>query len=373
MVRGGGLSRRTVLGVMAGGLAPATRPSLATPAPADITAVPSLGALAATRGVLFGTAIDIDTLADPRRATLYRRHARILTTDNAMKFGSLRPQEGAADFTHADALVDFAARAGIPLRGHCLIWNEWQPDWVHKLSNARRAYWLDRHIDEVVGRYAGRLQSWDVVNEPFWPGHKRPGGFRNGPWFAALGPGYVIRALKRAQAADPTGRIAINEAGPEWEDVWGPSAPYRRGLLRLIDEAQHAGVRLDGVGLQCHWFPEFTFDPALFRGYLRELARRKVEITLSEIDVNDARFTGDTASRDAQVAARYTTLVTAALAEPAVAAIITWQLCDSASWLMGEPKLWGAPNRSPRPLPFDADLAPKAAYYALAKAFQSAR
>ena len=161
--------------------------------------MPSLGALAAERGVLFGTAIDTDTLADPARAALYRHHARILTTDIALKFGTLRPQEGPADFAAADALVDFAFRAGIPLRGHCLIWNDWQPEWVHKLSAQRCTCWLDRHIDEVVGRYAGRLHSWDVVNEPFWPDHGKPGAFRDGPWYAAMGQSYVLRALKRAR------------------------------------------------------------------------------------------------------------------------------------------------------------------------------
>lgn len=339
-----------------------------------ITAVPSLGAIAAARGILFGTAIDAETLANPLQAELYLHHARIFTSDNAMKFGSLRPEEGPANFEIADQLVAFAVRHGIPLRGHCLIWNDWVPDWVARLSSSRRAYWLDRHIDEVVGRYAGRLHSWDVVNEPFWPASGNPGGFRNGPWYAAMGRGYVLAALKRARAADPNGKIVINEAGPEWETVWGASSkPYRDGLLRLIDEVQDAGVRLDAVGLQCHWFPEFTFDAAQFRAYLAKLAKRDVSIYLTELDVNDVRLPGDDATRDAEVARRYAALIEAALAEPKVEIIQTWQLADSASWLINEPKLWGPGGRRPRPLPFDAALRPKAAYDAIARALASPR
>jgi endo-1,4-beta-xylanase len=363
-------TRRGVLGMMAGlavSGSPRARAEVAEAAFSDITSVPSLGAIAADRGLVFGTAFDADTLANPRQAALYRHHARILTTDNALKFGSLRPQEGPANFAPADALIAFAASAGIPVRGHNLIWNDWQPDWVSKLSSARCAYWLDRHIDEVVGRYAGRLHSWDVVNEPFWPGHGKPGGFRDGPWLAAMGPDYIARAFKRAHAADPKVKLVLNEAGPEWETVWGPSKPYRDGLLRIIDGLQTNGIRLDAVGLQGHWFPEFTFDAAMFRAYLRELGRRGLDIYLTEVDVNDLNFAGDINARDTLVAQRYRQFLIPALAEPAVKAIITWQLSDNASWIMGTPKMWLDPARAPRPLPFDADQRPKATYHTLAK------
>lgn len=62
------------------------------------------------------------------------------------------------------------------MRGHCLIWNEWVPAWVKNMSVPERKAFFDEYIEDVVGRYEGKLQSWDIVNEPFWPGHKAPGG-----------------------------------------------------------------------------------------------------------------------------------------------------------------------------------------------------
>ncbi len=371
-----GLSRRVFIqgmpflaGVCAHGRLSGARAQPLEGLSADGLAVRSLGEIAAERGLLFGSAIDMDTLENPAQAALYRHHARVFTSDNVMKFGSLRPTEGPADFQHADRLVTFCQEARIPLRGHCLIWNDWTPEWVRKLSAERCAYWLDRHIDEVVSRYAGRLAAWDVVNEPFWPGHGLAGGFRNGPWFAAMGQDYVVRAMKRARAADPTGQISLNEAGPEWESVWSAtSKPYRDGLMRLVDEIHAAGVQLDRVGLQCHWFPEFTFDGDAFSGYLHELAQRGVTLSLSEIDVNDAWLRGSDAARDAQVASRYEQLIRAALREPKVDSFIVWQLSDNASWLNGARKLWGPNGQRPRPLPFDAQLRPKLAYEAIANA-----
>lgn len=363
------LNRRNALGVIAGGL---THPlSVALAAGRSGLGVASLGELAARRGLLFGTAIDMDSLANSDQAALYVHHARIFTADNVMKFGSLRPQEGPANFDAADRLVDFAARHSIPLRGHNLIWNDWVPPWVSTLSATRIAYWLDRHIDEVVGRYAGKLHSWDVVNEPFFPMHRNPGGFRSGPWYSAMGSDYVVRALKRARAADPTGKIFINEAGPEWENPWGPAKPYRDGLLHLITQVQDAGVKLDGVGLECHWFPQFTFNADHFTGYLHALAARGVSIYVTELDINDGGLSGTEAERDAQVAGRFVQVINAALKEPKVEGIILWQLSDNASWLMGEPKLWGPHARRPRPLPFDHNFQPKPAYDAIAKAFST--
>ena len=362
------LTRRRVLAAISGAASGVALPRAAQAQTlSDIRALPSLGEIAARRGLLFGSSIASDTLADPRQSELYLHHARIFTTDTALKFASLRPQEGPANFARADEIIAFAGHNKIPIRGHTLIWNDWNPEWVTKLSPSRAAYWLDRHIDEVVSRYAGRIHSWDVVNEPFWPAHGNPGGFRSGPWYDGMGSDYIVRALKRAHAADPAARICINEAGPEWETVWGPSEPYRNGLSGLVDSAQQAGVRLDCVGLQCHWFPDFTFDAGHFRAYLNALGERGVAIYLTELDVNDAQFLGTVEERDTAVAQRYAQLVEAALLEPKVEGIITWQLTDRASWLRGARQLWGPAGAPPRPLPFDDNLAPKAAYHALAR------
>ena len=77
-------------------------------------------------------------------------------------------------------MVAFCQAAGIPIRGHTLIWNEWNPEWLKQAAPGHVAYWLDRHIEEVVGRYAGKFHSWDVVNEPMWPGHNKEFGLRSG-------------------------------------------------------------------------------------------------------------------------------------------------------------------------------------------------
>ncbi len=365
------LSRRETLMVTAGVLAwtLGSRSAGAGIAGAQGALVTSLGDLAAEAGVTFGTSIAADTLTDPGQAALYRHHARILTVDWALKLNVLRPAADVFDTAGADAIVAFAREAGLPLRGHCLAWNESRPDWLTALSAREKRTALERHIDETAGRYAGALESWDVVNEPFWPGHGLAGGWRDGPWLEAFGSDYPVEAFKRAEAAAPGCRLVLNEAHTEqWTET---GAGIRAGLLTLVDRIQDAGCRLDAVGLQGHLQPQWAYDDAGFQEFLFQLAERKVELMITELDVNDEAFPDDPLVRDAAVADRYEAFLDAVLAVPALKTVIAWQLTDMATWYRD---VWAASHpgsdRKPRPLPFDAELAPKIAYDAIASAFR---
>lgn len=333
-------------------------------------AEPSLADAAAAAGLLYGASIASDTLADTAQAALYRRECSILTVDYALKFGWLRPAADRFEPGGADAILAFAGK--VPVRGHTLAWNESRPDWLMAMSTAEKRKALDHHIDETVAYYAGRLHSWDVVNEPFWPGHGLPGGYRDGPWMEAFGEGYVERAFRRAHAADPNVPLVLNEAMTERWDEYG--APIRSGLLGLVDRLQDAGVRLDAVGLQGHLLPAHPYDDNAFADFVAELATRKIDIYITELDVDDASFPADIASRDAAVAARYRDFLGAVLAVPAVKIVITWQLADSSSWYYhGELEQHPGASRLPRPLPFDDRLMPKPARDAMLSAFDRRR
>ena len=327
----------------------------------------TLGAIAQRAGIRFGTSIAADTLEDPAQAALYLREARIFTVDWALIFGNLRPEADAFLPGEAEAILAFTGAAGIPVHGHALAWNESRPEWLMALSKAGMQKALDRHIDETVGYFAGRLPSWNVVNEPFWPGHGLDGDFRGGPWLQAFGQDYVSRAFKRAQAADPKARLVLNEAMTE---VWTEDgAKMRAGLLKLVDRLQHDGVRLDAVGLQGHLDPGRPYDDAGFADFLHQLAERKVEILITELDVDDSSLPDGIGERDAAVAARYGDFLKAVLAVPAVTTVITWQLADSASWYdhaarEADPDA----KRLPRPLPYDAAFRPKPAVEAIVTA-----
>ena len=160
-------SRRNALALIAGASVASYEKRALAAQPAQ-----SLGAIAARNGIVFGAAAGPVIDKDRAYRELYQTQTRIVTTDIAMKMGTIAPQPGPKRFESADRLLQFCASNNIPMRGHCLIWNEWVPQWIRNLSSAEREKFFDSYIEEVAARYVGKLHSWDVVNEPFWPGHK---------------------------------------------------------------------------------------------------------------------------------------------------------------------------------------------------------
>ena len=319
----------------------------------------SLGEIAGRADILFGASIGHDLPED--YASLYLREARILTTDTALKFDYLRPAADRFSFEAADSILEFATRHRLPLRGHTLVWNENSPAWLRRMNSHEIERVFEAHIETVVQRYHGRLHSWDVVNEPFWPMHGKPGGYRNGPWLEAMGASYVPRAFARVHALDNSVRLCLNEAHCDLDNEWGRG--IRPRLLTLVDSLLEQGIALQAVGLQGHLVPEWGSNDEIFQAYLTDIAARGVDIYITELDISDKSFPREPAARDAAIAARYASFLRHVLAVPQVKIVETWQLADRYSWYRGI-------EAGARPLPFDDRLRAKPARDAIAGAFQ---
>lgn len=357
-------SRRKSLAILAGATLAMHRDAIAAPQ------TQSLGDIAAKNGLMFGAACGPVIDKDLGYRELYTSQTKIITTDVALKMGSIAPQAGPLRFDAGDRLLQFCASNKIPMRGHCLIWNDWVPAWIKAMSVDERRKFFDSYIDQVVGRYVGKLQSWDIVNEPFWPGHKAPGGYRLGPWYDAFGTDYIKRAYQRAGAVDKTTKFVLNEAQTERDDDVGHAV--REGMLRLVDDLQHAGVRLQAVGLQGHLQPRYPHDPARFLDFVHALAERKIDIYITEFDVRDDTFPDDVAARDKIIAETGGKFLTNVLQVPAVKAVICWQLSDHYSFYTDAArKKDPLATRLPRPLPYDENMQRKPLWFAMERAFET--
>lgn len=357
------LSRRRLLQAIAS-TALAGRAGFAAAAPA------SLGAIAARHGLMFGAAAAKEIFGDAAYRELYVSQAKVVTTDLALKIGTVAPQPGAMHFEQADRLLAFCDANRIAMRGHCLIWNDWVPAWIKAMTQGERQKYFDSYIDDVVGRYVGRLQSWDIVNEPFWPGNRLPGGFRMGPWYDAFGPDYVRRAFERASRVDRNTIFVLNEAQTERDDELGLAV--RKGLLALVADLKHAGVKLDVVGLQGHLQPQYPHDAARYEEFLHALADLGVDIYITEFDVRDDIFPDDVMARDRAVADLAGRYLRTTLRQPFVKALVCWELADKYSFYRS---LWQHNHpgsaRLPRPLPYDEQLQPKPLWHAIAQNLES--
>lgn len=356
------LTRRDILAAGAAGLAAGALPALA-----EAPAAPRLSDSARSRGLIFGSAFDREIFADPAAAALLRDQAKIGAIENSLKFDWLRPTGPEADFAMADALIDFGLKAGLRLRGTALIWNDWLPDWLKWPGVRERRAIMDRHIDEVVQRYAGRVRSWDVVNEPFFPMHGREGGYRGGYWFDAIGPDYIATAFRRAAAADPQAELVLNEAFCEHDDEFGRA--IRPLLYDCVKRLKGDGVPLHAVGLQGHLKPLLPYDYTAFADWVASLSELGVTVKITELDVDDRGLPADIEARDAAVAAQISAFLEPVLKVRAVSEVIAWQLSDKYSWYQGLPDY--PAGQKARSHLFDAAMRPKPATFAAATALEA--
>jgi len=334
-----------------------------------VTGDASLGAHAAAHGLLYGCAVNMNALAaDPMYAALIREQCRIVVAENAMKWAALRPSADGFNFDQADALVAFAETNRMKIRGHNLVWHQSNPKWLEATATAANAReLLVTHIETVAGRYAGRMHSWDVVNEAIHVEEGRPDGLRNSLWLRLIGEDYVELVFRTAREADPQALLTYNEYGIEEETRAGEQK--RAAVIEMLRRMVARRVPVDAVGVQSHIAAGRT-GAQYGAGLMRFIAAARelgLQVFITEMDVNDRALVADEPGRDAAVAAAYRQYMELALADPAVRLVLTWGITDRYSWLDHEEgRVDGKPER---PLPFDAEGKAKAAFFAMRDAF----
>ena len=302
---------------------------------------------------------------------LLERHFAVLTPENCMKPGPTHPERGRFEFAAPDALVGFAEAHRMAVVGHCLCWHQQSPPWLFASGLGREAALaqLREHIHGVAGRYRGRLQGWDVVNEAI----AEEGEYlRDTPALRAIGPDFVRQAFELAREADPGARLYYNDY-----DIERPAK--RQRTLRLLRELLASGARVDGVGIQGHWIlDQVPFDD--IRAAIRDYAALGLTVMITELDIDvvprvggadvGARPDGpapdpyregcpeDVLARQAEQYARLFEI----FCEPSsrVSRVSLWGLHDGASWL----NYWPS-KRTNHPLLFDRNCRPKPAFRAL--------
>jgi endo-1,4-beta-xylanase len=297
-----------------------------------------------------GTAVTWPVLrADRELQAVVERAFDSVTPENEMKMEALQPERGEFAFEDADALVAWARERRKRVRGHTLVWHQQVPTWLgeEEWSAAELERVLAEHVRTVVARYRGRVSTWDVVNEPFtdrgaW---RTDEGF---PFLEVLGPRYAEIALRAARDADPDAKLVVNEIGAEM------GGPKLDALVRMAEDFERRGVPLDGIGLEAHLTVGESPTRAGLRATIERLAALGLDVELTELDVADPQ--GDAAGQ----ARVYEDAAAACAAVARCRRVTVWGVSDRDSWLGAEQ----------RPLPFDAQLRPKPAWWSLTGALR---
>lgn len=329
------------------------------------TAAPTLRRAADRAGILIGAAARPQLLQEAAYAATLSREFNMLEPEDAMKWWTLRRDPGEFDFSQGDDLVRFAQAHSMKVRGHCLVWDHNNPEWLAhgNFSPAQLDHLLHEHIATVVKHYAGQVFAWDVVNEAF----DEHGKVRNSIWYDQPGIGlanketaYIEQAFRWAREADPHALLFYNEAEAEGLNVKSDA------IYAMLKDFKRRGVPIDGVGLQMH---VTTLDPDLhsIAANMARIGALGLQIHITEMDVPlEVKATGvwggelvNPADLDRQ-AKVYRAVFRMCLDNPACTAIQTWGFTDKYSWI-------GSHSRGTRgwALPFDRAYRPKPAYNAI--------
>lgn len=277
----------------------------------------------------------------------------------------IRPNLSIFDFTEPDYFANFAAANKLLLRGHPLVWHSALPKWLKSTINHQNAERiLTDHIQTVVKRYAGKIHSWDVVNEAIDLGSPRPDNLTNSPWLEFLGPDYIDLAFRVAARSDPKALLVYNETNLENE-------AHRTATFKLLKHLKSKGTPIHAFGVQSHLSGDLdSFNAQKFRKFLKNVANLGLKIMVTELDVTEKNLPMDVSNRDRIVAGIYEDYLTTILAEKSVIAVINWGFTDRYTWITDfAPR---TDKSEARPLPFDRDLNPKLVWNAIARALDRA-
>ncbi|MDP0496054.1 MAG: endo-1,4-beta-xylanase [Verrucomicrobiota bacterium JB024] len=231
--------------------------------------------------------------------TVVSREYSFFTSLNEMKMAITEPVQEQFSYSTGEDLVDLASTASADVHGHTLVWftGGGMPSWVSSGSWTATTLTdvMYKHIDNVVGHWAGDIAVWDVVNEAFayssqmteatdgdgqpWTNSLR-GAKTSGVdiWYDVIGSSYVEKAFIRAAAADPNALLIYNDYSTE-EDNY-----KSRAVRKMVADFQARGIPIDGVGTQMHMSVGHNQPDSTLRTNFDALSALGVNVFITEFD-----------------------------------------------------------------------------------------
>lgn len=311
------------------------------------------------------------TGTDTAGVRIIKNDFNTISPENNLKWMHIHPQADTFYFDIADKFVSLGQQNNMFIVGHTLVWHSQLAEWVNavKDSSAMSEH-LKNHINTIVGRYKGKIDGWDVVNEAL----NEDGSLRTSIFQQLLGDSYLEFAFKLAEQADPEVELYYNDYNLTFPEK-------RQGAIQLVKNLQDKGVKVDGIGMQGHWS---LTGPSLedIEKSIVAYSELGVKVMITELDITvlpnpwdlqgaevDQNFEGSPFmnpypvklpdSVQLQLAQRYEDIFKIFdKHSDKISRVTFWGVGDGNSWLNG----WPIKGRTNYPLLFDRDYKPKMAY-----------
>ncbi|MCL2356059.1 MAG: endo-1,4-beta-xylanase [Defluviitaleaceae bacterium] len=270
-------------------------------------------------------------LQHPGAAEHFLHHYNAITAENHHKpnnFANRANFNNPADWNWAesDFIINWAYENNLYMVGHVLVWHSQSHLWfttasgsTTPLTRAEAVANMEHHISTVAGRYRGRVDVWEVVNEVFvgispddwrrnpdWRHFVRRANagldpqfysqwynaFANGARSGQCGSDFIYYAFRFARLADPNALLKYND--------YGEYNPGKREAIAQMTEQVNARWRNDPLydgrllieilGMQGHYTIEWT-DLRQVRATIERFAATGARIHITELDVRFGELT----------------------------------------------------------------------------------
>lgn len=319
-----------------------------------------------------GTTFFLNGFADAERDGKYERQFTGLFNYGVLPlyWDTLEPERGKPRFEKdsvpvyrrppMDTSVEFCRKNGLRMKGHCLVYNAFQPDWIPENSRELKIL-IEKRVSEIAARYGNLFEDMDVINEmiTFYKNAYPGNGARNLP--ITDEPDHEEWAFRLAGRYFPHTRLFWNEGG--YETFADPNYKGHRSFYYMaLRENLAKGAPIGGIGMQYHCYSEKETADRALRTLCNPLRMLEVferysdfglPIHISEVNVPSWSNDPEDEALQAELVKRLYRLW---FSQKQVGAVVWWNLADGTAY-GNENRYFGGLLRN--------DCSPKPAYEVL--------
>ncbi len=152
-----------------------------------------------------------------------------------------------------DTIVEYCREKNMRMKGHCLVYNSFNPEWLQNLSYREMNISIEEYMEAIANRYGKDMEDIDVINEMFsiYKNCYAGNGERNLP--VANERDHVAKMFTMAKRYFPHTRLFWNEGSFETFGLDRYKGERSQYYLMLQEQIEN-GIPVEGIGMQFHMF-----------------------------------------------------------------------------------------------------------------------